>query len=86
MITDILSEKQVYLNLLLFSHLLWLKYYVTLLLLQSNSKWVLKSFSPQIKLKGNTDVCVFGLLYTDAPINSKVMADIHPKNPLYLFF
>lgn len=46
----------------------------------------LKIFSPQIKLKGNTDVCVLGLLYTDAPINSKVMADIHPKNPLYLFF
>ena len=34
-------------------------------------------------LKGNTDVCIFILLYNDCPINSKVIADIHPKNPIY---
>ena len=33
--------------------------------------------------KANTDVCVFVLLYTDPPINSKVIAGIHPKNPIY---
>lgn len=28
----------------------------------------LKTFYAQIKMKGNTDVCVFGLLCTNAPI------------------
>ena len=51
-----------------------------------SSKWVSNFFFIQNKLKSNTDVCTFVLLYTDAPISSKVIADMHPKNPFYLLW